>query len=416
MSAPSTQVVEVKVPVAGESITEGVLGRWLAEDGAVVRKGQPLFELETDKTNTEVPSPETGRLERLAKEGETVAVHAVVARISPDGTPVTEVAPPPKAPAPAPPPSPPPAVPAPNGRAHQAPAPDVLTTPLARALMAEHGLTTAQVRGTGAHGRIRREDVLAAISRPAPAPQPAAPATAHHASGKPVRRERMTPVRHRFVERLVKSMHTAAVLTTFNEVDMSAVQALISRHGEAFAKRHGASLRHEAFFIAAAAAALREMPRANSMIEGDEVVSFDYCDISFAIESPSGEAHPILRSAGAVPFADIAKWMADAARRAGEGRLTLSELAGATFGILNDGAHGALIGTPPLHAPQTAALGLHAVRNRVVCDEKRQPAVRPMMYVALAYDHRLLDGKDAVEFLVRIKDLVEAPERLLLGC
>ncbi len=416
MSAPATNDIELRVPVAGESITEGVLGRWLAADGSQVQKGQPVFELETDKTNTEVPSPESGLIRHLVAEGTTVAVHAVVARITPGVGPVAAPSAPPAA-APAPPSgaakkaAPPPT----NG--HAPTSSDVLTTPLARALMAEHGLTPAQVRGTGAHGRIRREDVLAAIARPVSQPATApSPTSARGASGKPVRRERMTPVRRRFIDRLVKSMHTAAVLTTFNEVDMSAVLGLIARHGDAFAKRHGAPLAPEAFLIRAAAMALGEMPRANAMIEGDEIVSFDFCDISYSIDTPAGEAQPILRSAQNAGISGVAKWLHDARSRGAAGQLALGELAGATFGIVDDGKHGALLATPPLHAPQTATLGLHAIRQRVVCDDKRQPAVRPMMYVALAYDHRLLDGKDAVEFLVRIKELVESPERLLLDC
>ncbi len=420
--------IEIVVPQAGESITEGVLGRWLVADGAMATKGAPVFELETDKTNTEVPAPESGVLKHLVKEGEVVLVGATVGSIDAKG--VVSAAPaaaskPAAAAATAKaeafatpaktasvataskPVAPPPAAHSQNGK-------PAFATPLAKRIIAEHGVDSAAITPSGYHGRILGADVLHHIEMLS---KPGAAVVRHTpvmAGGRATRRVPLGIVRKTFMQRLLRGKQTAAMLTTFNEIDMSAVISLRARYGEAFAKRHGAPLSDMAFFVRASVDALRLVTRANAMIEGDEIVSFDFCDIGFAIDTPQGSAIPVLRNAHELSLPAIARSVAEATARASEGKLGLAELSGGTFTILNDGAHGALVSTPMLNTPQTAVLGMHKVMDRPVADDRKSVVARPMMHVALSYDHRMLDGKDAVEFLIRIKECIEAPERLLL--
>ena len=423
--------IEIKVPQAGESITEGVLGRWLVADGAMATKGAPVFELETDKTNTEVPAPESGVLKHLVKEGEVVLVGATVGSIDAAGVataaPASVEAKPAASPATAKaaafatPPAraavvataPPPVAPPPAAK-HSANGKPAFATPLAKRIMAEHGLDSGAITPSGHHGRIVRADVLHHIEMLSKS----GPAVARHtpvmSGGRATRRVPLGIVRKTFMQRLLRGKQTAAMLTTFNEIDMSAVIALRARYGESFQKRHGAPLSDMAFFVRASVDALRLVTRANAMIEGDEIVSFDFCDIGFAIDTAHGSVIPVLRNAQDLSLPAIARNIAETTTRAKEGKLGLAEISGGTFTILNDGVHGALISTPMLNTPQTAVLGLHKVMDRPVADERRAVVARPMMHVALSYDHRMLDGKDAVEFLIRIKECVEAPERLLL--
>jgi len=422
--------IEIKVPQAGESITEGVLGRWLIADGAMATKGAPVFELETDKTNTEVPAPESGVLKHLVKEGETVLVGATVGSIEGSATP-TEAAKPSAAsklaaasmakaaafatPAKtAPVPVAPPPVLAPRPAIHATNGHRALATPLAKRIMAEHGLDSSAITPSGLHGRIVRADVIHHIEMLS---KPGAAVTRHTpvmAGGRATRRVPLGVLRKTFMQRLMRGKQTAAMLTTFNEIDMSAVIELRAKYGEAFAKRHAAPMSDMAFFVRASVSALKLVTRANAMIEGDEIVSFDFCDIGFAVDTPHGSAIPVMRNAQGLAFPEIARLVADATARANGGKLALSELSGGTFTILNDGVYGALVSTPMLNTPQTAVLGLHKVMDRPVADDRKSAVARPMMHVALSYDHRMLDGKDAVEFLIRIKECVEAPERLLL--
>lgn len=366
--------VEIRVPSVGESITEGVLARWLVEEGAFVQKGDGLFEMETDKTNTEIPAPESGTVKRAAGEGDVVKVGAVVGSIDPNGK---GAAPAPKA-APAPekkslsqlPPPPPGAAPAP------APAP----VPAAKA----------------------------------PAPPPPPPAPAPVPGSRNVRRERMSRLRKTIADRMVEAQHTAAILTTFNEVDMSAVLGLRARYKESFKERHGVGLGFMSFFVKAAIEALRQFPKVNASIEGDEIVYHEFYDIGVAVGADKGLVVPILRNAETLSMAAIEKEVARLAAKARDGKIELSDLEGGTFTISNVGTYGPLMGTPILSPPQTGILGMYAMKERPIVTEKKEVAVRPMMYLAFSYDHRLLDGKDAASFLVRVKELIESPERLLL--
>ena len=363
--------VEIRVPTVGESIVEGVLSRWLAEDGAAVTKGQSLFELETDKTTTEIPSPEAGVLKRGAAEGDVVQVGGVVGIVDPNGTASAGANKPAAAPARAsapPPPAPranvpPPAVPA------AAPAP----------------------------------------AAAAPAPAPAAPAGARN-----VRRERMTRLRKTIADRMVEAQKNAAILSTFNEADMSAVMALRSKYKESFKEKHGVGLGFMSFFVKACVIGIREFPMINASIEGDEIVYHDYCDFGVAVGGDRDLIVPVVRNAETLSFAEIEKAIADLAARARAGKIEIDELQGGTFTLSNVGVYSPLLGTPIINPPQSAILGMYAIKDRPIVDEKKQIVARPMMNLALSYDHRLLDGKDAVSFLVRVKECIENPERLMM--
>jgi 2-oxoglutarate dehydrogenase E2 component (dihydrolipoamide succinyltransferase) len=420
--------VEVTVPALGESIVEATVGRWLKTEGEPVNAGEPLVELETDKVNVEVPSPAAGVLASIrAQAGETVTVGAVLAVVAEGAA----------APAPAPAaapaqPSPPPAVPAPTPTpaAQEGPAADdglPPTTPYIRRLAAEHGIDLRTVKGSGPRGRITREDVEAAIaaqgrraaaaSAPAPAPAPPSPPPAPAATPLADRRReervRMSRRRLTIARRLVEAQHTAAMLTTFNEVDMSAVIALRKERREAFKERYGVSLGFMSFFTKAVVGALKAFPRLNAEIQGDEMVIKHYYDIGIAVATNEGLVVPVVRDADRLTFAEIEREIARLAERARKGELTLEELQGGTFTITNGGVFGSLFSTPILNTPQVGILGMHKVQERpVVVDGTIQ--VRPMMYVALSYDHRIVDGAEAVSFLVTVKELLEDPTRLLL--
>jgi len=405
--------IEIRVPTLGESVTEATIARWLKRPGDAVAQDEPLVELETDKVNLEVPSPASGVLEAILVEaGKDVAVGTVVGRIA-EGVAAATPAPAVSAPAPA--------EPAP------APAPEVRAGPAARKEAAEAGIALAAVTPTGPKGTVTREDVRAAAAaaavhgagaEPAMAPAPAAPlspAPPPVAVGRAAREERvrMTRLRKRIAERLKEAQNTAAMLTTFNEVDMSAVIALRERYQDAFVKKHGVKLGFMSFFVKASIEALKAFPAVNAEIDGEEIVYKHYYDIGVAVSTDQGLVVPVVRDADLLSFADIEKRIADLGRRAREGKLAIEELQGGTFTITNGGIFGSLLSTPILNPPQVGILGMHKIQERpMVVGGRIEP--RPMMYLALSYDHRIIDGREAVSFLVRVKECIEAPERMLL--
>ncbi len=404
--------VEIKVPSVGESISEGTIARWLKKDGAVVRAEEPLFELETDKATTEVAAPASGKLVIAVPEGKTVAVGSVVGRIEAVAAPAAKSADrldgqrPPKPEPPKPPAEKP-------------------LSPAARRLAAEEAVPVEQLQGTGRGGVVVKEDVLgyleqrkapepprpaepAAASAPSPAPQPAA------APSNRETRQRMTAIRQRIAERLVSAQHSAAILTTFNEADLSAVMALRARYKDAFQKKHGVGLGFMSFFVKAAVEALKAYPLVNARIDGNDIVMQHFYDVGVAVSTEKGLMVPILRNADQLSFAEVEKGIASLAEKARAGKIAVTDLQGGTFTITNGGIFGSLLSTPLLNPPQSGILGMHAIQKRPVAVDD-QVVIRPMMYLALSYDHRLIDGREAVSFLVRIKECVENPERMLLA-
>jgi len=401
---------DIVVPTVGESVTEVTVARWLKHVGDAVAVDDPLVELETDKATQELAAQSAGTLTEIAApEGSNVKIGGLLGRIG-DG-PAKPAAPTQPAAAPiakpqvAPPPPPPPA--AAEALARSGPA--------ARKLAAERGVDVAQVAPTGKQGRVTKADVMAA--RPAPAP--AAPAPVQTKPPAPPRapqegeeRVRMTRLRKRIAERLKEAQNTAAMLTTFNEADMTEVMALRERYRDSFEKKHGVRLGFMSFFVKACIAALKEIPAANAEIDGDDIVYKNHYDIGVAVGAEQGLIVPVLRDADRLGFAEIEAQVADLGKRAREGHITLEELSGGTFTITNGGVFGSLLSTPILNPPQAAILGMHKIQKRPVVMGDRIEA-RPMMYLALTYDHRLIDGREAVTFLVRVKECIEEPQRLL---
>jgi len=396
--------VPVKIPPMGESITSGVLAKWHVADGASVRRDQPLFELETDKITSEGTAEASGVIRLAVKAGDEVRIGQVVATIEVGAAAETS--------------APTPAAPAAPGAA--APAP---VSPAVRRVAAETGLDPAKVTGTGKGGRVTKGDLLAAaaapaapaapapsaVATPAPAPATAAPAPA----GRQTRRK-LSPLRARLAQRLVAAQHQAAMLTTFNEVDMSAVMALRARYQEDFVKRHGLKLGFMSFFTKAVVHALREVPAVNAQLDGETLVENHYYDVGVAVSTDRGLMVPVIRGCDQLGLADVEKAIADAAKRAREGRVTLADLEGGVFTITNGGVFGSMLSTPIINPPQSAILGLHAINERPVA-VNGQVVIRPMMYLALSYDHRLIDGREAVTFLVKVKQAIEDPARVLIG-
>ncbi len=437
--------VDVLIPSAGESVNKGLLTKWLKKDGDYVKRDEGILELETDKVTLEVPAPASGVLTTGAKAGSEVLIGAKVGSIDDKAAvPTAGAAPAPAAPASASPSPGKPAGPAPAPAA--APALAVASagvnghharaTPLAEKLAGEHGVNIDTLVGTGAGGKIREQDVLAAVQArsgsgvaTAPASRTASPASpalaaspAAAASGAGSRRERLSPLRARIAERLVQAQHTAAMLTTFNEVDMSAIMSLRGKFKEDFEKKHGVGLGFMSFFVTAAAQALRKFPHVNAYLvagaDGSMEVEFhEAAHIAVAVSTPKGLTVPVLRNCQSLGFAQIESGIKELATKARDGKLALDDLQGGTFTITNGGIFGSLLSTPILNAPQTAILGMHTIKNRPVenPDKPGEIVLRPMMYLALSYDHRLLDGSDAVSFLVTIKNALEKPERMLLN-
>lgn len=409
---------EVKVPTLGESVTEATIGEWLKKPGEAVALDEPIASLETDKVAVEVPSPVAGVMgQQLAAVGDTVNVGATIATVEAGGA---AAAPAPAAAAPAPAPAKAEAA-APAPAATAAPAAegvDTVTTmsPAVRRLVLEHGVDPTKIQGSGKDGRLTKEDVLAAANNaPAAVPAPAA-APAPAASGAPGRQEervKMTRMRQTIAKRLKAAQDTAAMLTTFNDVDMSAVMATRDKYRESFEKKHGVRLGFMSFFTKAVALAAHDIPAVNARIEGDEIVYHNYLDVSVAVSAPNGLVVPVVRNADSLSFADIEKAIADLGKRAKEGTLTMDDMTGGTFTISNGGVFGGLMSTPIINPPQSAVLGLHRIEDRPVV-RNGEIVIRPMMYLAMSYDHRLIDGREAVTFLKTIKEAIEDPTRLLI--
>ncbi|HEY1765265.1 MAG TPA: 2-oxoglutarate dehydrogenase complex dihydrolipoyllysine-residue succinyltransferase [Opitutaceae bacterium] len=414
--------IDVKVPPMGESISSGLLSKWHVKNGDRVKKDQPLFELETDKITSEGNAEADGVITLKAEEGATVQIGQIVATIDaeaaaagpseakPPATKAQSEAPKP-APAPAPEPSPKPA--APSGSEARSPA--------VRRLAEETGIDPASVAGSGKGGRVTKGDMLAAgdppkrgSTPPMPVPVPAAPTPAPAAAGARQVRKKLSPLRQRIAERLVSAQHEAAMLTTFNEVDMSAVMDLRTKYQEDFVKRNGLKLGFMSFFVKAVVQALKEVPSINSQLEGDTLVQNLYYDIGVAVSTEKGLMVPVIRNCDSLGMAGIEKAITEAAGKARESKITLADLEGGVFTITNGGTFGSLLSTPIINPPQSAILGMHAINERPVA-VKGQVVIRPMMYLALTYDHRLVDGREAVTFLVKVKQEIEDPSRLLLG-
>src|SRR5262245_1320941 len=413
---------DVQIPTLGESVNEGVIVRWAKREGESVRADEVLLELETDKAAMEIPAPRSGVVHILKPEGEKVAVGDVVARIDEDGAARAQTAPLIQQPKPPPGPVARPNLEAASGQdTVEAPVRAVgPLSPAVRRLLAEHDLDPTAIPARGKGGRLTKEDVLGYLEKrrtvapeptPAPAPKPA-PAAAEP-SGEGEERVAMTPLRKRIAERLVQAQHTAAILTTFNEIDMSAVMALRAEHKDRFKQKHGINLGFMSFFARACIAALGEVRVVNAEIRGDDIVYKKYVNLGIAVGTERGLVVPVLRHAERMSFADIEREIERLANRAREGKLSLAELSGGTFTISNGGVYGSLLSTPILNPPQSGILGMHKIEKRpvVVGD---QIVVRPMMYVALSDDHRLVDGEQAVTSLVHVKERLENPVRLLL--
>lgn len=417
--------LEITVPVLGESVTEATVAKWLKNVGDAVALDEPLLELETDKVTLEVNATQAGVLaEIVAAEGETVEVGALLGNLSDGaGAPAAKPAPAAKAePAPAPAPTPAPAAPASAPAATQH---DTLS-PAVRKLIDDNKLTPSDISASGKDGRLTKEDVLRflesrpaqmpapapAAAKPAPAAKPAVPA-GPRARADQEERVRMTRLRQRIAERLKEAQDTAAMLTTFNEVDMTNLLAVRNSYKDVFEKKHGVKLGFMSFFVKAAIAALQEIPAVNGEIEGTDVIYKNYYDIGVAVGTPTGLVVPVVRDADKLGFAGIEKAIGALGKKARDGKLSMEDLSGGTFTISNGGVYGSLLSTPILNPPQSAILGMHKTQERPVVVNGKIEA-RPMMYLALSYDHRIIDGKEAVTFLVRLKEGIEDPQRLLL--
>ena len=421
-------MAEIRVPTLGESVTEATIGKWFKKPGEPVAVDEPLVELETDKVTIEVPAPAAGVLADIAvKDGETVAVGALLGQIKEGAAPSKTV-------------------PAPAGRPEQKttttapinvaeeepklrtpetpparPASDMPAPPSVRKMAAESGIATATVPGSGKDGRVTKGDMMAAIERaaaqPTPVSQPAAsvqvraPSSADDAARE--ERVKMSRLRATIARRLKDAQNTAAMLTTFNEVDMSHVMALRNQYRELFEKKHGVKLGFMGFFVRACVQALKDIPAVNAEIDGADIIYKNYYHIGVAVGTEKGLVVPVLRDADAMSLAEIEKKIADFGRRAREGALKLEEMQGGTFTISNGGVYGSLMSTPILNAPQSGILGMHKIQERPVVVAGKIEA-RPMMYLALSYDHRIVDGREAVTFLVRVKEILEDPARLAL--
>ncbi|HJZ54069.1 MAG TPA: 2-oxoglutarate dehydrogenase complex dihydrolipoyllysine-residue succinyltransferase [Gemmataceae bacterium] len=409
-------VEQVKVPRAGESISEVTLNRWLKPDGSYVKVDEPVVELGTDKATQEVAAPTAGVLKHLVKEGATVPVDAVIAQIDTAAKAPAEAA---KAKPTAP------ASPERERGESLPPAPATgIPSPAAARVLAEAGLSPSQVKGSGPDGRITKEDALRVqesgdrkqetATRPANGPVPTLPPVSRPLTpDQRITRQPMSQIRRRIAERLLESQNTTATLTTFNEADMSAIQDLRAKYNEKFEKKHGVKLGFMSVFVKAVVEALKAFPIVNARIDGNDLVMQHFYDIGVAVSTEKGLMVPILRGADRLSFADIEKQIGELAKKAREGKIAVTDLEGGTFTITNGGIFGSMMSTPILNPPQSAILGMHTIQKRPVAMND-QVVIRPMMYLALSYDHRVIDGREAVQFLVRIKECVENPERMLL--
>jgi 2-oxoglutarate dehydrogenase E2 component (dihydrolipoamide succinyltransferase) len=387
---------EVEVPELGESVVEAYIGRWIKNIGDPVKAGDPLVELETDKVNIEAPSEVDGVLiSQLRAEGDVVKVGEVIAVVEEIAAGETAVIPAPSVPEPA-------ATP--------------IVTPIAKKIAEEKGLDVAAIKGSGARGKVTREDVSLTPAPSAPVSASLAPAPQPFSSvdlGRPQERIRLSRRRITIAQRLVEAQHTAAMLTTFNEVDMTAVMDLRQRRKDEFEKRAGVKLGFMSFFVKAVVAALKVYPNVNSQLEGDDLIVKKFYDIGIAVSTPAGLVAPVVRDADRMNFAEIEREIANLAKKARENTLSLAQLQGGTFTVTNGGVFGSLMSTPILNTPQVGILGMHKIQERAVVID-HQIVIRPMMYLAHSYDHRVIDGREAVGFLVKVKELLEDPESLLL--
>ena len=391
-------IIDVKVPMLSESVSEGTLLEWKKKVGEAVARDEILIDIETDKVVLEVPSPQAGVLvEIIAQNGETVAAEQVLARIDTAATASAEATP---AAAPAP-------------EAAPAAAQTNAAMPAAAKLAAETGVDVNALQGSGRDGRVLKEDVQNATAKPAAAPAVASVPAPVPAGARPEQRVPMSRLRARVAERLLASQQENAILTTFNEVNMKPIMDLRAKYKEKFEKEHGVKLGFMSFFVKAAVAALKKYPVVNASVDGSDIVYHGYFDIGIAIGSPRGLVVPILRDADQMSIADIEQAIVDYAKKAKDGKIALEDLTGGTFSITNGGTFGSMMSTPIINPPQSAILGMHATKERAVV-ENGQVVVRPMMYLALSYDHRIIDGREAVLTLVAIKDALEDPARLLL--
>ena len=400
-------LVEVKVPALSESVAEATLLSWHKKQGDFVKRDENLIDIETDKVVLELPAPASGLLSKVIKgDGGTVASNEVIATIDTDAKAPAGVAT---------------AVAASPARAADSPAakaepPAVM--PSAKKIAADNNLDTSQVSGTGRGGRVTREDVTNQLQTPAPAAKPSAPLPSpvnidRVLGDRPEQRVAMSRLRQRVAQRLVESQSTAAILTTFNEINMQPVMDLRNRYKDKFEKEHGVKLGFMSFFVKAAVHALKKFPVVNASVDGTDIVYHGYFDVGIAVGSPRGLVVPIVRNCDQLSFADVEKQITDFGKRAQDGKLTIEELTGGTFSISNGGVFGSMLSTPIINPPQSAILGVHATKERPVV-ENRQIVIRPMNYLALSYDHRIIDGREAVLFLVAVKDALEDPARLLL--
>jgi 2-oxoglutarate dehydrogenase E2 component (dihydrolipoamide succinyltransferase) len=407
-------MAEIRVPTLGESVTEATIGKWFKKAGEAVAVDEPLVELETDKVTIEVPAPAAGVLADIAaKDGETVAVGALLGQIKEGaGAPVAA--------------KPAAAVKAPEPKAEQpktatatASSSEMPLAPSVRKMAAETGVDPAKVDGSGKDGRVTKGDMMATIERAAASPTPVAQTAAQMRAPSPAddaareERVKMTRLRQTIARRLKEAQSTAAMLTTFNEVDMSAVMHMRNQYKDQFEKRHGVKLGFMGFFVRACVAALKEIPAVNAEIDGTDLIYKNYYHIGVAVGTEKGLVVPVVRDADAKSLADIEKTISDFGRRARDGALKIEEMQGGTFTISNGGVYGSLMSTPILNAPQSGILGMHKIQERPVVVAGKIEA-RPMMYLAVSYDHRIVDGREAVTFLVKVKDVLEDPARLVL--
>ncbi len=399
--------IEIKVPAMGESVTEATVARWFKKQGDAVKRDEPLLELETDKVTVEVPAPADGAIESIAvKEGDTVQVGTILGAIAEGKAGATS------APSPVAAKNPDAAKPKPAPAPKAAAAAEAVM-PSVRRIAEESGLNPAQVQGTGKDGRVVKGDMLAALEARARSPQPVHVPSGPRANEAREERVAMSRLRRTIAMRLKESQNTAAQLTTFNEVDMSDVMKLRAEYKDSFEKKHGVRLGFMGFFVKACIAALKELPNVNAEIEGNDIVYKNYYDIGVAVSTEKGLVVPVVRDADQLSLPAIEAAITDFGKRARDGHLKLEELQGGTFTISNGGVFGSLMSTPILNAPQSGILGMHKIQQRPMAIDGKVE-IRPMMYLALSYDHRLVDGREAVTFLVRVKENLEDPQRLLL--
>ncbi|HCY89849.1 MAG TPA: dihydrolipoyllysine-residue succinyltransferase [Chitinophagaceae bacterium] len=395
--------IEIKVPTVGESINEVTLVRWLKKEGEWVDRDEVIAELESEKATFEINAEQAGLLTQIAKEGDTLAIGDVVCRIDTEAEKPAGQAPAvPEAPAKQ---EAAQAAPAPAKTAE--PAPAVKATPVAAAMIAEKKVDTKQIQPSGSNGRIFKQDVLEALSRPGRKP-------GIELLSREDRAEKMSNLRKTVSRRLVEAKNTTAMLTTFNEVDMSAIMEIRKKYKDKFKEKHGVNLGFMSFFTKACTYALQQFPAVNAYIDGENIIYHDYCDISIAVSAPKGLVVPVIRNAESLGMAEIEAAVVDLATKAKNNKLTIEEMTGGTFTITNGGIFGSMMSTPIINIPQSAILGMHNIVERPVA-VNGQVVIRPMMYVALSYDHRIIDGRESVGFLVTVKQLLENPSMLLFG-